>query len=136
MVTGVCPAQASPADQTATPPGIAPHLDGTATDHCRSTKLSVTSVQMTTSRWVLTLATALASLGAGCATTTSNMDLVRQRAVFDLGCNSQINVVELGNGDTFGATGCGNKASYIVKCESNYASSCTAIMNSDGKPAK
>ncbi|MES1187195.1 MAG: hypothetical protein ABUL60_25490 [Myxococcales bacterium] len=64
------------------------------------------------------------------------MSLVRQRAAFDLSCKEPINVVELGNGDTFGATGCGNKATYVVKCTGNTATSCTAFLNSEPKPGQ
>lgn len=67
-----------------------------------------------------------------CATMASRKQLVADRAKFDLSCDGAINVVELG-GDAFGASGCGQKASYVVACENNYASSCTAILNSDGK---
>lgn len=74
------------------------------------------------------------SLGA-CATTSAKMDLIRQRAAFDLSCNESIEVVDIGNEKTFGATGCDRRASYVVVCVNAYASSCTAIMNSDEEPA-
>jgi len=82
----------------------------------------------------LILGTCLAA--SACATTAARADLVRKRAAFDLNCSDPINVVDLGNGNAFGASGCGRRASYVVQC-ADYANrgTCTAIMNSDEKTA-
>ena len=72
--------------------------------------------------------------GFACATIAARADLVRKRAGFDLDCSEVIRVVDLGNGNAFGASGCGRRASYIVHCtDFSNKSSCTAIMNSDEK---
>jgi hypothetical protein len=64
--------------------------------------------------------------------------LVKQRAAFDLNCQDEkIQVVEIGNGRTFGATGCNRRATYVVDCTDwTRSSSCTAIMNSDEHPER
>ena len=58
------------------------------------------------------------TMTAGCM--ASGTGLVKKQAAFDLSCSEdQINVVQLtgmndrGTGATFGAIGCGKKASYI-----------------------
>lgn len=56
------------------------------------------------------------ALGAtGCITTAFQGDLVSARAKFDLEC-PRVAVVHLGN-DTFGARGCGKRATYVVQCD-------------------
>jgi hypothetical protein len=59
---------------------------------------------------------------------------VRKRAAFDLNCDEKITVLDLGNGNAFGAKGCGKRASYVVHCR-DYGNkgTCTAVMNSDEK---
>jgi hypothetical protein len=52
-------------------------------------------------------------------------DVVSQRASFDLSCpRDQIAVQEIG-GDSFGATGCGQKASYTCICMYHVWTTCT-----------
>ena len=67
----------------------------------------------------------------GCATKQARIELVQERAVFDLDCSS-INVVALGN-NVFGVTGCGKRNTYIVDCKDITIDACTAIMNSNVK---
>ena len=53
---------------------------------------------------------------------------VEKRAPFDLSCPpEQVDIVNLGN-RTYGATGCGHKATYIVSCSEE--NGCIAILNS------
>lgn len=73
-------------------------------------------------------------LASGCATPAARANLVRQRASFDLNCPEPITIFDLGNGNAFGASGCGRRASYVVSCKDySNKSTCTAIMNSDEK---
>jgi hypothetical protein len=93
---------------------------------------------------------------AGCASVVTTQDdyraravqVTRDRAAFDLGCAAQeLNVTPLGD-ETFmtdayeyqviyGVTGCGTKASYLARCErtNQVQPKCSALMNSDQKPA-
>lgn len=58
------------------------------------------------------------------------MDLVRQRASFDLRCSETVEVVSLG-GSAYGARACGKQATYVVPCkDGTNAHTCTAILNS------
>lgn len=65
---------------------------------------------------------------SSCATAHSRAELVRKRAVFDLSCQEQLNIVDLGNGKMFGVTGCGKRASYAVLCTGLELSSCVAML--------
>jgi hypothetical protein len=72
-------------------------------------------------RVLLILALPFALLG-GCATTA-----VTRQAAFDLNCPaSQVQVTHL-NYATYGATGCGARASYLTRCG---ISGCFLMMNS------
>jgi hypothetical protein len=80
---------------------------------------------------------AFAVLSVSCAGTEKfgkrvNMeDEVLRRAPFDLECKrEEITVTKLG-ANTFGATGCGKKASYVVICKGGME--CDVILNSDIK---
>ena len=58
-------------------------------------------------------------------------DEVLRRAPFDLDCKrEEISITKLG-GNTYGATGCGKKASYVVICRGGME--CDVILNSDVK---
>ncbi len=65
-------------------------------------------------------------------------DVVSQRASFDLSCpRDKIAVEEIG-GDSFGATGCGQKASYTCICMYHVWSECTkplCQMDAHSRPA-
>ncbi len=70
---------------------------------------------------------------SACATTSAKLELVERRAPFDLSCDaSKVRYHEIGN-DTWGASGCSKRVSYIVECRGAEAASCKAIMNSDSK---
>ena len=76
----------------------------------------------------------LCTLGA-CATTAAQMDLVRNRATFDLDCpKEKLEVVDLGN-QAYGVRGCEKRASYlVVDCAPHQnADSCRVVLNSDEK---
>jgi hypothetical protein len=64
-----------------------------------------------------------------CAT-ANRRDAVLTRAPFDLDCpRDQINVDELGD-RTFGARGCGKKATYLTsRCWSGDFAGCKAVLN-------
>lgn len=69
------------------------------------------------------------ALCAACITTGFKKELVRERAAFDLECD-KVKVRELGN-STFGATGCGKRETYLVKCTGGKARTdlCNAVKN-------
>lgn len=80
---------------------------------------------------------AFATLSISCAGTGKfgkriNMeDEVLRRAPFDLECKrEEIKITKLG-ANTFGATGCKKKASYVVICKGGME--CDVILNSDIK---
>ena len=86
-----------------------------------------------TNSLILTSAVVVICLSFGaCATASAEKDLVAKRAPFDLNCDeSKIEYSEIGN-ETFGAAGCGRKASYIVECGRRLdIGGCKAILNSD-----
>ncbi len=60
---------------------------------------------------------------------------VQQRAAFDLVCDDAIRVQELGR-DTYGAIGCGRRASYYLQyCDDDhYVSACTVLLNGTAEP--
>ena len=72
----------------------------------------------------------LPCLLAACAT-TNGRDAVMSRAPFDLDCPKEsIQVQELGD-RTFGAEGCGRKATYVTnRCWSGDFNGCKAVLNS------
>lgn len=74
-----------------------------------------------------TLALLLSVMSTGCITTSFQMGLVESRAKFDLDCKD-VAVSELGN-DTFGARGCGQRATYVVVCTGGSARTdlCNAV---------
>lgn len=77
------------------------------------------------SAWMLTLL-----LLSSCAT-SNRRDAVMSRAPFDLDCPaSSIQVVDLGD-KTFGAKGCGKKATYTVpnRCWSGDIAGCVATLD-------
>jgi hypothetical protein len=76
---------------------------------------------------ILVLALSM-SLTAGCAVMADKEKMVLNRAHFDLNCEN-INVVELGN-KAYGATGCDQKATYLVLCGGPYTAQCQAVLNS------
>jgi hypothetical protein len=96
----------------------------------------------------LTKVVSLALLVAGCAARPAiggQEIAVLQRATFDLGCQrDQISVQRLGppgRAATYGALGCGKKASYVAaECEVHPLTqefmNCQAILNSETKPAR
>jgi hypothetical protein len=76
----------------------------------------------------------IATLMSACATTNGQAELVVQRAPFDLQCSEdRIQVYDLGN-NAFGAKGCGRRATYVVNCSYWTIVSCTAILNTRGRP--
>jgi len=78
------------------------------------------------SSWVIVVAIAL--VAAGCGGTTSQL---KDRAAFDLGCKSGKIELTAINPGTYGAKGCGQRATYIRSC-SGYV--CTWVLNSDSSP--
>jgi hypothetical protein len=84
----------------------------------------------------------LGALGACASTRAARTDLVAQRAVFDLQCDaSSLQITGLG-GDSYGVTGCGRRAAYVLDggavagCRESLTPSyvrnhCTAVLNSD-----
>lgn len=63
----------------------------------------------------------------GCITTSFKMGLVKSRAQFELECDP-VQVSQLAN-DTFGARGCGKRATYVIVCSGGAARTdlCNAI---------
>lgn len=75
------------------------------------------------------IAIALGLVLSGCITASFKRDLVESRARFDLACQG-VSVAPLGS-DTFGASGCGQKSTYIVVCDGGAARRdlCNAMAN-------
>ena len=96
---------------------------------------------MTSFRFALVAVGVVALMGcSGSGPQLKNQhDAVKNRAQFDLDCK-QIEVVDLGY-RTFGATGCGRRATYLTEggCgDTQFVGDtpCTAVMNSDEKKAE
>jgi hypothetical protein len=82
-----------------------------------------------------TLATRLlaitgAALASACANHAHQVDLVKQRAPFDLQCPEKDLKVEGLGPHVFGASGCGSQASYVLEHCNGWRSSCRAILDS------
>ena len=74
---------------------------------------------------------ALIPLFASCATTGARKELILKRATFDFDCSIEKLISTKIDGSTFGITGCGKKAVYIVDCGGNSnIGACRAILNS------
>jgi hypothetical protein len=67
--------------------------------------------------------------GCGGRRNSGSIDAVRDRAGFDLQCDQQISVQEIGRG-AYGARGCGRQASYVTMCN-GYGGGCRAVLNSE-----
>ena len=69
---------------------------------------------------------ALGLFAAGCAGNSDGFhQAVAQRAAFDLGCSSAQTDVQPIGGSSYGASGCGKKASYSCICAYSVMGSCT-----------
>ncbi len=86
---------------------------------------------------VATALIALSILASACGGATTEQ--LRARAAFDFKCpQDQVSVVEL-DARSRGATGCGQRATYVEDCALTTASGkegCTWVLNSDSRPAK
>src|SRR5262245_14233538 len=77
---------------------------------------------------------------AGCSFTLSErMDVVRNRATFDLECPAaQVQVVQISSDErSFGASGCGKRAAYVLDGPCHHMSggeTCTPVLNSPNAP--
>ena len=83
---------------------------------------------------LVTLATTGSTTGCGGSASSNSIEAVRQRAAFDLDCDQQIVVREIGH-ETYGATACGRRASYVTICN-GFGNNCRAVMNSEERPAE
>lgn len=58
------------------------------------------------------------------------MDRLRARAAYDLNCSrSGVRIVELDEDSTYGASGCGQKATYIWDCSGGPSEDCKWVRN-------
>ncbi len=74
----------------------------------------------------ITLSSSGCFLGA-----TDGKKAVMDRATFDMGCGTGgLEVQELVN-DTYGVTGCGKRATYVLDCTDGWKTDCKAVLNSE-----
>jgi hypothetical protein len=84
---------------------------------------------------ILAIVVFAAVLPACAVSKGEKMNVALNRATFDLNCpRNQLNIVDLSN-DTYGITGCYQRATYLVQCETlDNIDTCKAILNSSKKP--
>ena len=91
---------------------------------------------------VITLAMLHSSIGCsvlmpGAVTEEVRVDRVLDKAAWDLKCGKEAIKITKINDTTYGATGCGKRAAYLMEnCMSDFlvtsfASACTAVLNSE-----
>lgn len=73
---------------------------------------------------------------AGCSTLAGRLELLKNRAAFDMDCpKEQLQLTDLGGQNTYGVSGCGKRATYVGNnCRGSAAKSyCQWLLNTDDK---
>jgi hypothetical protein len=82
----------------------------------------------------------LGASSIGCSTVPARVNLLKERAAFDLQCpKEQIETTDLGGGKTYGVRGCGKQVTYVAgySCKNSAALKyCKWVMNTDSQPTE